>query len=183
MFLSKKASKVHRSLEDGIALGCMNPIFFMTSTSQRLDTRICPICCAAMRRLHTGIGAFLIGCFCFGGEAIRGDLRLRLMSLVNLVRRRAASPVDGVASLAEAADLGSADAGWLLANGPRVIMFLRASWDAGVLASTVWVVSPHTGCMSPPIAFVLSCGLTGPSLQVTCRGHRDGTSRCGQGRN
>lgn len=127
----------------------------MTSTSPRLDMGICPICCAAIRRLRTGTGAFLASVFCFGGDAIRGDLRFHFTSLANLARGRAASADEGVVSPAVGAEPRSAGVVCTSSSGPGVVVFPVASCAAGVLALAAVDVSSRMTCVAPPK--VLSC--------------------------
>jgi hypothetical protein len=84
--------------EIGAAGGTM-PIFFMSSTSPRLEVDMCANGLAAIRLLLIGRGRFEVAAFCLSGLAINGDFRLCCTSSVNRVRRRAASLDVGVTSL------------------------------------------------------------------------------------
>jgi hypothetical protein len=82
------------------AAGGATPNLCLRSTLPRLEAGMCASGWAAIRLLLplTGRG-LVVGAFCRGGVASKGDLRLTCTSSTNRVRRRAASPGVGVASL------------------------------------------------------------------------------------
>ena len=97
--------------EETGALGGWTPIFFISSTSPRLEAGLWPICCAAMRLLRCGtVGLFAAG-FCLGGSAMIGEGLLTRTALANFSSRRAATDDVGVASVGEAATGASGMAG------------------------------------------------------------------------
>jgi hypothetical protein len=76
--------------ETGAAGGTML-IFFMSSTSPRLEVGTCANGWDTICQLLIGRGRFVVAAFCLGALAINGDFRLCCTSLVNHVRCRAAS--------------------------------------------------------------------------------------------